>query len=177
MLQHLISTETLRWVLGRIFVLFLYLLLPSYGVFLAVWICSLSMYELVDLRYCIAKQILETTRQLQVLPTYHNAALFKSFAGRTWWEPRPWLRWWRASNPSKCHNPENPTTSSNCVTSTYPRPFDSDFPVMNHLPEPARVFDTLLARGVAVRDNPSQISSFFLHFAALISIDRAESVR
>ncbi|KAK8047894.1 hypothetical protein PG996_015958 [Apiospora saccharicola] len=46
---------------------------------------------------------------------------------------------------------------------------------MNHLPEPAQVFDTLLARGVAVRDNPSQISSFFLGFAALISIDRAES--
>lgn len=42
-------------------------------------------------------------------------------------------------------------------------------------PDPALVFDTLLARSVAVRDNPSQISSLFLHFAALISIDASVS--
>ncbi|KAK6833418.1 Linoleate diol synthase [Apiospora arundinis] len=42
-------------------------------------------------------------------------------------------------------------------------------------PDPALVFDTLLARGVAIRDNPNQISSLFLHFAALISVDASES--
>ncbi|KAK8135594.1 fatty acid oxygenase, partial [Apiospora sp. TS-2023a] len=60
---------------------------------------------------------------------------------------------------------------------TYPRPFDPGSPATNQLPEPAQVFDTLLARGVAVRDNLSQISSLFLHFSALISIDRSASPR
>ncbi|KAK6849351.1 fatty acid oxygenase [Apiospora arundinis] len=41
-------------------------------------------------------------------------------------------------------------------------------------PDPTLVFDTLLARGVAIRDNPNRISSLFLHFAALISTDASE---
>ncbi|KAK8001666.1 hypothetical protein PG991_013888 [Apiospora marii] len=65
--------------------------------------------------------------------------------------------------------------SSYWAAGAYPRSIHPDFPARTRLPEPDLVFDTLLARGVAVRDNPSQISSPFLHFAALISIDRSES--
>ncbi|KAK8032041.1 linoleate diol synthase [Apiospora arundinis] len=54
--------------------------------------------------------------------------------------------------------PKHPTSHPNLRTGT---PY----------PDPALVFNTLLGRGVAIRDNPSQISSLLLHFAALISID------
>ncbi|KAK8034213.1 heme peroxidase [Apiospora rasikravindrae] len=56
-----------------------------------------------------------------------------------------------------------------------PSPIHPGLPTRGNLPDAALVFETLLARGVAVRDNPNQVSSLFLHFAALISMDRSGS--
>lgn len=173
----MISKETLRWAVCRVIVLFLYLLLRSNKVFPTVEISLLSLAKFVNLRDCIAKQVLNTTLRLWKLSVCQYGTLVKAILGLFLPESRPWSCWWRADNPLGYLKSDSPITSLGWITVTYPRPLHPSFAARTHLPEPALVFDTLLARGVAVRDNPTQISSLFLHFSALISIDRSGSVR
>lgn len=166
------STDNMRWVLGRVIVLLIYLLLPSSRSFPTDGIRSRSLYKLVVIRNFIAKQALGLPRRLQKLSPHHYDTLITYVFGLAWWEFRSWSDWWGARNPLNFLDSESLAASSSQV-----RPFHRALRERKLKPDPALVFDTLLARGVAVRDNPSQISRLFLHFAALVSIDRSKSVR
>ncbi|KAK7911141.1 hypothetical protein PG985_013622 [Apiospora marii] len=137
--------------------------------------CLLLLDKLVVLRDGIAKQVLQCTHQLGKFSSYHYGTLLKPLLGQFRQKLCPWSHLWRANSLLESTVSEGSTRSSYWVAGTYPQSIHPDFPARTQLPEPDLVFDTLLARGVAVRDNPNQISSLFLDFAALISIDMSES--